>query len=326
MKTIAVLTSGGDCPGMNAAIRAVVRRGVDRGLQVFGIHRGYQGLLAGNMEPMDARAVGTIIRRGGTMLQTARCPEFATPEGVRRGLDNLRRAGIDGLVVIGGDGSLRGALDLSRNGFPVTGIPATIDNDVNGTESGVGVDTAMNTALDALDKIKDTAFSHGRVFIVQVMGRRCGYLALITAITGGAELALIPEIPSSLEEVLATVRYDYAVGKQHCVIVAAEGAAHDPESIAGYLRQNAQRIGFAEVEVRVTILGHIQRGGSPTAADRLLGSRLGFAAVDYLCDGNAGHMAGIQEGRVVPVPLAVVATERCQLDLNLYQIAQVLAR
>jgi len=318
VKTIAVLTSGGDCPGMNAALRAVVRRGVDRGLQVFGIHRGYHGLLAGDMELMDARAVGTIIRRGGTVLQTARCPEFATPDGVRRGLDNLSRAGIDGLVVIGGDGSLKGALDLSRHGLPVTGVPATIDNDVNGTESGVGVDTAMNTALDALDKIKDTAFSHGRVFIVQVMGRRCGYLALITAITGGAEL--------SLEEVLATVRYDYEVGKQHCVIVVAEGAGHDPESIASYLRQNAPRIGFAEVEVRVTILGHIQRGGSPTAADRLLGSRLGFAAADYLCDGNAGHMAGVQEGRVVPVPLAVVATERCQLDLGLYRLAEVLAR
>lgn len=326
MQTVAVLTSGGDCPGMNAAIRAVVRRGVDRGLRVLGIRRGYHGLLAGDMEPMDARAVGTIIRRGGTVLQTARCPEFATVEGVQRGMDNLRRAGIDGLVVIGGDGSLKGARDLSRRGFPVAGIPASIDNDINGTEQAIGADTALNTALDALDKIKDTAFSHGRVFIVEVMGRHCGYLALITAITGGAELALIPEIPASLEDVLATVRYSYEVGKQHCVIVVAEGAACDPESIAAYLRQNAARIGFAQVEVRVTILGHIQRGGSPTAADRLLGSRLGAAAVDYLCDGKAGHMAGIQEGRVRPVPLEEVSAERCQLDISLYHLAQVLAK
>lgn len=326
MKTIGVLTSGGDCPGMNAAIRAVVRRGVDRGLEVVGIHRGYHGLLGNAVDRLDARTVGTIIRRGGTVLQTTRCPEFATPEGVAHAIHNLRRAGIEGLVVIGGEGSLRGALDLHRHGFAVTGVPATIDNDIRGTEIGVGVDTALNTALDALDKIKDTAFSHGRVFLVGVMGRRCGYLALITAITGGAEAALIPEVAVSLEDVLSTVHYAYAIGKQHCVIVVAEGATHDPDSIAAYLRQNANRIGFAEVEVRVTILGHVQRGGSPTASDRLLGSRLGAAAVDLLCEGKSGHMAGIQDGRVAAVALEVVAAEQCQLDLSLYQLAQVLAK
>ncbi|HHH41287.1 MAG TPA: 6-phosphofructokinase, partial [Chloroflexi bacterium] len=280
MKRIAVMTSGGDAPGMNAAVRAVVRTALAYGLEPYGIHRGFTGLLEGDIHPMGPRDVGGIIQRGGTILQTARCQEFKTERGQKRGLRRLNEEGIDGLVVIGGDGSLRGALALHRLGFPVVGVPGSIDNDIWGTNMSIGVDTALNTILEAVDKLRDTASSHNRAFLVETMGRNCGYLALMGGILSGAEQIVIPEVETSLEQIVRVVEEAYIVGKQHAIIVIAEGARPTTEEIANHLRQH--EIGF---EVRVTILGHIQRGGTPSAFDRLLATRLGVKAVEALYGG-----------------------------------------
>lgn len=321
LKRIAVMTSGGDAPGMNAAIRAVVRTGIHYGLSVYGIFRGYAGLIGGDMEEMDLRSVGGIIQHGGTILLTARCPEFMTEEGQVEGLRQLRRRNIDGLVVIGGNGSLTGALKLQQMGMPVVGVPGSIDNDLAKTDMSIGVDTALNTILSAIDKLKDTASSHGRAFIVEVMGRHCGWLALEAGIAGGAEVVLIPERETPLEEVAREVREGYLRGKNHAVIVVAEGARYNARAVADYLAQ--EKIGF---EVRVTILGHVQRGGSPTAFDRMLATRLGVAAVDTLLEGKSGVMVGLQGQKVVAAPLEEVLEVQRPLNPFTLRMEEMLSR
>ena len=320
MKRIGVLTSGGDSPGMNACIRAVVRTALGMGMEVMGIKRGYAGLIAGEMEPMDARSVGGIIQRAGTILQTVRCEEFKTLAGRREALRKLNEYGIEGLVVIGGGGSLRGALELHKMGFPVVGVPASIDNDIWGTDMAIGADTALNTALDAIDKIKETASSHGRAFLVEVMGRECGYLALMAGIAGGAEVVLIPERETSLEKVAEIVEQAYIKGKRHALIVIAEGAKHKTAEVAAHLQRD--EVGF---EVRTTILGHVQRGGSPSAFDRLLATRLGAEAVRQLAKGISGVMVGLIGNKIKTTPLEEVTKRRKELDLSFYEMAEVLA-
>jgi len=321
MKRISVLTSGGDAPGMNACVRAVVRTALGPGVEVMGIKRGYAGLIDGEIESMGARSVGGIIQRGGTILQTARCEEFKTLAGRRKALRKLNEYGIEGLVVIGGDGSLRGALELHRMGFPVVGVPASIDNDIWGTDMSIGADTALNTALDAIDRIKETASSHGRAFLVEVMGRDCGYLALMTGIAGGAEVVLIPEKDVPLERVAEVVEQAYIKGKTHALIVIAEGAKHKTAEVAAHLQRD--EVGF---EVRTTILGHVQRGGLPTAFDRLLATRLGAEAVRQLVQGASGVMVGLVGNKIQPIPLEEVVNRRKELDLTFYEMAEVLAR
>jgi len=321
MKRIAVLTSGGDGPGLNPCIRSVVRTAIDKGLEVVGVRRGYAGLIESDMMELNARSVGGILNRGGTFLGTARSLEFKTPKGQRHVLRNLNRVSINGLVVIGGNGSLTGALKLHEMGFPVVGIPATIDNDVNGTDISIGVDTTLNTILDAVDKIKDTASSHERAFLVEVMGRDSGYLALMASIASGAELALIPEVEIEVEEVVRAVDAAYIRGKAHCIIVAAEGWEPGARALYDYLRERREEIGFG---VRLTVLGHVQRGGSPTAYDRILATRLGAAAVRALLDGNNGMMVGMIEGHTGLTPLDEAVAFQKELDLELYELCRIM--
>lgn len=321
MRKIAVLTSGGDAPGENPCIRAVVRTGIGHELEVVGIHRGYAGLIDADTEPLNARSVGGIIHRGGTCLETARCPEFETEEGRRMALRNLNRHGIEALVVIGGDGSQTGALKLHQMGFPVMGVPATIDNDLAFTDIAIGVDTALNTLLEAIDKIKDTASSHQRAFLVEVMGRDSGYLALMGGIAGGAEAIVIPEVETSCEELAESVKDAYVRGKAHFIVVVAEGAKPDTQTLAQHL--SGRELGF---EVRVTILGHVQRGGSPTAFDRLLATRLGAAAVQQLMEGQKGKMVGLMGNKVVATDLKKVLATPKRVDLEFYKLAQILER
>jgi 6-phosphofructokinase 1 len=321
MKRIAVLTSGGDGPGLNPCIRAVVRTAIDKGLEVVGVRRGYAGLIESDMMELNARSVGGILNRGGTFLGTARSLEFKTPKGQRHVLRNLNRVSINGLVVIGGNGSLTGALKLHEMGFPVVGIPATIDNDVNGTDISIGVDTTLNTILDAVDKIKDTASSHERAFLVEVMGRDSGYLALMASIASGAELALIPEVEIEVEEVVRAVDAAYIRGKTHCIIVAAEGWEPGARALYDYLRERREEIGFG---VRLTVLGHVQRGGSPTAYDRILATRLGAAAVRALLDGRNGMMVGMIEGHTGLTPLDEAVAFQKELDLELYELCRIM--
>ena len=321
MKRIAVMTSGGDAPGMNAAIRAVVRSALSKGLEVYGIRQAYSGLLAGDFEKLTNREVSGILQRGGTVLQTARNEEFKTPQGQRRGLRRLNEHGIDGLVVIGGDGSLRGALSLHKQGFPVVGIPGSIDNDIFGTNMSIGVDSALNIILDALDRLRDTASSHERAFLVEVMGRNCGYLALMSSILGGAEMTMIPEKHMELDEIATRLEDAYLRGKNHAIAVIAEGANTKIWDVQKYLE--ARNVGF---EVRVTILGHIQRGGSPTAFDRLLATRMGVKAVDYLVDGTCGVMVGLDGREMAPVSLEDVTSKTKSANLEYYALADVLSR
>ncbi len=321
MKRIAVLTSGGDGPGLNPCIRAVVRTAIDKGLEVVGVRRGYAGLIESDMMELNARSVGGILNRGGTFLGTARSLEFKTQKGQRQVLRNLNRVSINGLVVIGGNGSLTGALKLHEMGFPVVGIPATIDNDVNGTDISIGVDTTLNTILDAVDKIKDTASSHERAFLVVVLGRDSGYLALMASIASGAELALIPEVKIEVEEVVRAVDAAYIRGKAHCIIVAAEGWEPGARALYDYLRERREEIGFG---VRLTVLGHVQRGGSPTAYDRILATRLGAAAVQALLDGRNGMMVGMIEGHTGLTPLDEAVAFQKELDLELYELCRIM--
>ena len=286
IKKIGLLTSGGDAPGMNAAIRAVVRAAISQRLEVVGIFRGYSGLLNQEFKSMTSRSVSNIIDRGGTILKTSRCPEFMTKEGQRKGAEILKQQMIDGLVVIGGDGSYRGALALSRDwGIPCIGLPGTIDNDLHGTDRTIGSDTAVETALDAIDKIKDTVNSMERIFVVEVMGRNCGYLAMKTALAGGAEQVLIPEIPFELSALCQEITEGYIRGKASWIIVVAEGAIKANELAA-------KITDVTDLETRVVVLGHVQRGGVPTAEDRILASRLGVAAVELLIKGEGGKAVG----------------------------------
>lgn len=321
MKRVAVMTSGGDAPGMNSAIRAVVRTGLERGVEVYGIRQAYSGLLAGDMALLSSREVSGILQRGGTVLQTARNEEFKTPQGQRKALRRINEHGIDGIIIIGGDGSLRGAQALHKLGVPVVGVPASIDNDIWGTNMSIGVDTALNTILYALDNLRDTATSHNRAFIIEVMGRNCGYLALMGGILGGAEIVLTPENSITMEEVAAALEDAYVRGKSHAIAVIAEGAPFKTTDLASYL--NEQHLGF---EIRITILGHTQRGGSPTAFDRLLATRLGVAAINNLLDGQSGIMVGLDGRQISSVPLEEVTVKTRQISEEYFKMAWTLSR
>lgn len=323
MKRIGVLCSGGDGPGFNPCIRAVVRMGLGLGMEVFGIRRGYAGLIDGEMVGMDARSVGGIISRGGTILGTARSPEFMEERGRREALRNLNKAGIEGLVVIGGNGSLQGAHVLHQMGFPVVGAPGTIDNDLWGTDMAIGVDTALNTVTEAIDKIKDTASSHQRAFLIEVMGRNCGYLALMSGIAGGAEHVMIPEIPSTTEQVAHVLEAAYLRGKAHCIIIVAEGASPGTGEVIAYFAEHQDQLGF---RARVTVLGHVQRGGSPSVFDRLLATRLGCAAVEALKNGESDVMVGLVGNKIVTTPLEKVVTKPREIDADFYRLSGILAQ
>jgi 6-phosphofructokinase 1 len=323
MKRVAVLTSGGDAPGMNAAIRAVVRTGCDKGWEVFGVRRGYAGLMAGDFIPLRERDVGGIIQQGGTMLGSARCPEFRTPEGQREALSLLAQEGIEGLIVIGGNGSQQGAHALSRQNFPIVGIASTIDNDLYGSEITIGVNTALNVALEAIDRLKVTASSHRRAFLVEVMGRKCGYLALMAAIAGGAEAVVIPERERDPETVAGELRSAFEKGKSHAIVVVAEGARYNAQGLTEYFRIHRERLGF---ELRVTKLGHVQRGGAPGSYDRLLGTLLGTAATARMAAGEHGVLVGMIKGEIRSTPLAEVVSNTTSLDLSLLELARILAR
>ncbi|HAI21566.1 MAG TPA: 6-phosphofructokinase [Clostridiales bacterium UBA8153] len=315
---LGVLTSGGDAPGMNAAIRAVVRRGIFLGHEVFGISHGYDGLLKHRAWPLHLGSVADIIHRGGTILRTARSREFMTPAGQSQAVEALRSMDIAHLVVIGGDGSLRGARQLGRAGLAVAGVPATIDNDIAGTELSIGFDTAVNTVVEAIDRVRDTATSHERVFVIETMGRDSGFLALSAGLAGGAESILIPEVPWDLDAICERLIRGHRRGKVHSIILVAEGAARGFD-VAAWVEQLT---GF---ETRVTVLGHLQRGGSPTATDRILGSRLGAAAVDALHDGGGGLVLGLRADSVVGLDIDAVLEDRRPVDRRLYELASVLA-
>jgi 6-phosphofructokinase 1 len=324
MKKIAVLTSGGDAPGMNAAIRAVVRAGLEQGWEICGVRSGYAGLISGDLIPLRARDVGGVIQQAGTFLGSARCPEFRTDEGKETALGVLRRNGIDGLVVIGGNGSQTGAHALSTLGFPVVGVASTIDNDLYGSEITIGVDTALNIALEAIDRLKATASSHRRGFLVEVMGRDCGYLALMAGIAGGAEAVVIPELDIDLEELANEFRSCYYDRKKlHALVVVAEGARYNAAKLVQHFKEHRDQLGF---ELRATILGHVQRGGAPGAFDRLLATRLGAAAVRALASGEHGVLAGLLRGEVATTPLDEVVANRKKIDLSLFELARVMAQ
>ncbi|MDP2730891.1 MAG: 6-phosphofructokinase [Dehalococcoidales bacterium] len=320
-KQIAVLTSGGDAPGMNAAIRAVVRTGIDKGWSVCGVRHGYAGLIDGDFVGLGARSVGGIIQQGGTILGSSRCPEFKTEEGRLKAVNNLRHQGIDALVVIGGGGSQTGAYELSRLDYPVVGVASTIDNDLYGTDISIGVDTALNIALEAIDRLKTTASAHHRAFVVEVMGRDCGYLALMAGIAGGAEFVVIPEMETDPETVARRLRFDYRKGKAHALVVVAEGANYNAQRLHQYFLEHKERLGF---ELRVTIIGHVQRGGAPSAFDRLLATRLAATATECLARGESGVMVGLINGRTATTPLAEIATGKKELDLSLLDLARSL--
>lgn len=321
MKRIAVMTSGGDAPGMNAAIRAVVRTGMDHGVEVYGIRQAYAGLLTGDMSLLTSREVSGILQRGGTILQTARNEEFKTPQGQRKALRRLNEHDIEGIVVIGGDGSLRGALALHRLGIPVVGVPASIDNDIWGTNMSIGVDTALNTILDSLDRLRDTATSHNRAFLIEVMGRNCGYLALMGGILGGAEVVITPEKAITMEEVAKSLQDAYMRGKSHAIAVIAEGAPFKTTDLIEYL--DKQDTGF---EIRLTILGHVQRGGSPSAFDRLLATRMGVAAFERMLNKEHGVMVAL-DGRVIStLPLEEVTSKMRPISDEYYNMAFTLSR
>lgn len=321
MNKIAVLTSGGDAPGMNAAIRAVVRTALGKGCEVIGVRLGYEGLISGRLVPMGARDVGGIIQRGGTILGSARCPEFKTEKGQRQALRTLSQMGIEGLVVIGGNGSQTGAAALSRLGFPVVGVASTIDNDLYGSDITIGVDTALNIALEAIDRLKITASSHQRAFLLEVMGRDCGYLALMAAIAGGAEMVVIPEVETDPEKVAEGIRLAYEKGKAHAIVVVAEGAKYNVRQLSEYFEQHHDRLGF---DLRIAILGHIQRGGDPGAFDRILASRLGAAAAQALLQGKHGVLMGWVKSELKATPYPEVISGKKKLDLKLLELASML--
>ncbi|CAH2031561.1 6-phosphofructokinase [Trichlorobacter ammonificans] len=318
MKRLAILTSGGDCSGMNAAIRAAARTAIANDVEMIGYRKGYAGLLKNDFIRLDSLAVSGVLQRGGTFLQSARCPEFRTEEGRRKALDNLLKEQVEGMIVIGGDGSLTGALALDKLGFPVIGIPGSIDNDIPYTDMSLGVDTALNNILYAVDCIKDTASSHDRAFIVEVMGRNSGYLASTAAIATGAEFAIIPETELDLTEMCHQLRRRYEEGRTNALIIMAEGAGHARDIAAGI----KDAIGF---ETRVTVLGHYQRGGAPTVFDRLLGSRFGMKAVELLLSGTKGVMVGLAANALTTTLLEMVVNGgQKKLNADLLQMADIL--
>jgi len=319
LKTIGIVTSGGDAPGMNAAIRAVTRVAHSKNLEVLGFERGWDGLLTNDFKHLTPRSVGGIIQLGGTILRTTRCPDFKTEEGLKKAAKNLSLNCVDGLVVIGGDGSFRGALELSRKSETLmVGVPATIDNDVFGTDETIGFDTAVNTAVVEIDKIRDTAISHERVFIVEVMGRKRGFLAVTVGITVGAELILIPENKCKMDEVVAVIKENSRKGKRAGIIVAAEGCG----AVSEIAKEIEEKTGS---EVRLTILGYVQRGGSPTARSRLLASLFAEKAVELLCQNQGGRVVGLQKGNISSVELEKSTRQVKPLNLKLIELAEMLA-
>lgn len=318
MKKIAVLTSGGDAPGMNAAVRAVVRKSIFEGLEVAGIYNGYQGLIEGKIERLELGSVGDIIQRGGTMLRSARSAEFRTQEGREKAMQQLKLHGIEGLVVIGGDGSFRGALELTKLGCPCVCVPATIDNDINGTEFTIGFDTALNTVIDAIDKIRDTATSHERTFIIEVMGRDAGDLALWAGLAGGAETILIPEEKFEIPAIIERLVSGTDRGKKHSIIIVAEGVMTAAE-LAKIIQDEAG------IETRISVLGHIQRGGSPSARDRVIASQYGAKAVEVLKEGKSGVAIGMRNHDVIEYKLNDVFEQSDELDMNMYKLSKELS-
>ncbi|MED1203213.1 6-phosphofructokinase [Heyndrickxia acidicola] len=318
MKRIGVLTSGGDAPGMNAAIRAVVRKAIYHGLEVYGIKQGYNGLINGKIEKMELGSVGDIIQRGGTVLRSARCEEFKTKEGQAKGIEQLKKHGIEGLVVIGGDGSYQGAKALTEQGFPCVGVPGTIDNDIPGTDFTIGFDTALNTVLDSIDKIRDTASSHERTFVIEVMGRHAGDIALWSGLAGGAETILIPEEAYSMDEITERLKNGSERGKKHSIIIVAEGVVK-----AHRIAEELEKV--TTYDTRVSVLGHVQRGGTPTAFDRVLASRLGARAVELLMEGRGGRAVGIVKNELVDDDILEILRRPHQINMDIYKLSHVLS-
>jgi 6-phosphofructokinase 1 len=316
------MTSGGDSSGLNAAIRAVVRTGMQYDMEVYGVRQGYTGLINGDFELLTSVEVSGILQRGGTILQTARNDEFKTAQGQRRALRRLNEKGVEALVVIGGNGSLTGALALHNLGFQTIGIPGSIDNDIFGTDMCIGVDTALNMILDALDRLRDTASSHQRAFLIEVMGRNCGYLALMGSILGGAEIVVTPERAVSMEDVAQALADAYVRGKSHAIAVIAEGAPYKVTELADFLKEH-QDIGF---EIRLTILGHIQRGGSPSAFDRLLATRMGVKAVQCVRDGLSGVMVALSGREMKPIPMQEAISQLRPIGDHYFEMAHFLSR
>ncbi len=318
-KSIAVLTSGGDAPGMNAAVRAVVRSGINMGMRVYGVYRGYNGLLNGDVKEMNLRSVSEIIGNGGTMLYTARSEEFKKKEAQERAADYCRSMGISGVVVIGGDGSFRGAQALTNAGINCIGVPGTIDNDIACSEYTVGFDTAMNTAIDMVDRIRDTAQSHDRCSIVEVMGRRCGDIALQTGISAGATAILVPEVEFNIEkDVISRIINTQKTGKKHFIIVVAEGVGK-VNDLAKYIEQ---RLG---IEARATILGHVQRGGTPTVRDRVVASQMGYKAVDLLNQGKGNRVVVMRDGKITDLDIDEALSMERVFDMELYKVAMTIS-
>ncbi len=314
MKTIGVLTSGGDAPGMNAAVRAVVRTAISLGMTVKGVRRGYAGLIEEDIFDMDARSVSDVINRGGTLLYTARCPKFRTEEGVLQAVENCKKHGIEGLVVIGGDGSFRGALDLSRHGVPCVGVPGTIDNDIACTEYTIGFDTAMNTAMEMVDKIRDTAQSHERCSVIEVMGRHAGYIAVQTGIAVGATAIMVPEVPVSMESIIRKIKTAHANGKKHFIVIVAEG-------IGGVEEIAKQIMAATGIDSRATVLGHVQRGGNPTLRDRLRATQMGYEAVQLLYQGKGNRVVAYQGSSVVNYDIEEALQMKKEFNQDMLKIA-----
>jgi len=319
IKTIGVLTSGGDSPGMNAAVRAVVRTAIEKGMTVKGVMRGYTGLIENDIIDLNLRSVSDIIHRGGTILYTARCPEFKTEEGLQTAIANCKRNGIEGIVVIGGDGSYRGARDLSERGIPCVGIPGTIDNDISSTDYTIGFDTAVNTAMEMVDKLRDTAQSHDRCTVVEVMGRRAGYMALHTGIAVGATAVLVPEVNYDFQrDVVDRIKKTQLMGKKHFIVVVAEGVG-DVDGIAEKISRSCN------IEARATILGHVQRGGSPTVRDRVTASAMCHKAVDLLAEGIGNRVMCVVKDEIVNKDIFEALNEKKEYEYNLHAIADTIS-
>lgn len=320
VKSIGVLTSGGDAPGMNAAIRAVTRAAIFNGMRVFGIYRGYKGLISNEIEEFKTNSVSNIIQKGGTILKTARCEEFMTEAGRKTAYENMQRHGIDALVVIGGDGSLTGAgVFANEYNIPIVGLPGTIDNDLNGTDTTIGYDTALNTIMESMDKIRDTATSHERLFFVEVMGRNCGYLALNSAIASGAEAAIIPEISIEKDQLAELINQGFRKSKSSSMVLVTES------EVTGGAMNLAERVKkeYPQYDVRVSILGHLQRGGSPTAQDRILASRMGVAAIQALLENQRNVMIGIRENEIDYVPFKRAIKKDREISPELFEVLKI---
>lgn len=319
VKRIAVLTSGGDAPGMNAAVRSVARTALVKGVEIYGVYRGYNGLISGDIFPMNLRSVSDIIHRGGTMLFTARSPEFCTEEGMQKAIKTCHDNGIEGVVVIGGDGSFRGAQDLTRRGLPCIGIPGTIDNDIACCEYTIGYDTAMNTCIEMVDKLRDTAQSHDRCSVVEVMGRHAGYLALNVGIAAGATSIIVPEVPFDFNrDIIERMKVTFSTGKKHFIIIVAEGVGHVID-----LAEKIQQV--TGVESRATILGHVQRGGSPSLRDRVLASQMGYHAVELLIEGKSNRVVAIQGDKIVDFDIEEALQMKKPFDYELYNMAHAIS-